>query len=461
MRRLPSILLWSVITAAFVGPGTVTSAAASGAGFGLSLLWALTFSTLACSVLQEASARLKIVSGKTLGSALRDRYPAGPRRLGMTLLVLGAIVVGCAAYQAGNILGGVAGATLAIDLPVGWFTVGMGAVAGLLLWFQAPSGVARLLSIVVAVMGIAFLVSAWHIRPPLGDLLRGALVPSFPVGSGVLILGLIGTTVVPYNLFLGSALAAGQDLRDLRFSMSLAIGFGGIISMAILIVGSSVVGRFSFDSLAQVLEQQLGPWSKGLFAVGLLGAGFSSAVTAPLAAAVTASQILGIGSDTGEPQERSWRYRAVWLSVLATGVIFGLSDVKPIPAILLAQALNGLLLPIVSVFLLEAVNDPALMAEHRNRGVANLSMVVVVLVSTLIGISSLMRALYRAAGWNVPGPAPILIIASIVAAVLSWPILRRIRRLKAKEQRHDPPGAAVAGGGTDGEPGAQSKPPRG
>jgi len=61
------VLFWSVISAAFIGPGTVTTAASAGSGFGTQLLWALTFSTLACIILQEAAARLTIVSGKSLG----------------------------------------------------------------------------------------------------------------------------------------------------------------------------------------------------------------------------------------------------------------------------------------------------------------------------------------------------------------------------------------------------------
>ncbi len=113
MRRLSAILLWSVIAAAFIGPGTVTTAAAAGAGFGLALLWTLVFSTVACLVLQEASARLTLVSGRNLGQALRHRYPAGFTGTAVLLLVLGGIVLGCAAYEAGNILGGVAGAVLA------------------------------------------------------------------------------------------------------------------------------------------------------------------------------------------------------------------------------------------------------------------------------------------------------------------------------------------------------------
>ena len=164
MKRLASIFLWSVIAAAFVGPGTVTTAATSGAQFGLSLLWALVFSTTACVVLQEASARLTVTSKKSLGSALRAQYPSGPMGLAVTLLVLGAVVVGCAAYQAGNILGGVAGATLATNLSARLLTLILGLAAGVLLWFQPPRVVARPLSIIVAVMGIAFLVTAWRLR---------------------------------------------------------------------------------------------------------------------------------------------------------------------------------------------------------------------------------------------------------------------------------------------------------
>ena len=99
MRRLAAVMLWSVISAAFIGPGTVTAAAAAGAGFGLQLLWALVFSTVACLVLQEASARLTIVSGLTLGQALRRRYPRGLAGAATVTLVLGAVVLGCAAYE--------------------------------------------------------------------------------------------------------------------------------------------------------------------------------------------------------------------------------------------------------------------------------------------------------------------------------------------------------------------------
>jgi NRAMP (natural resistance-associated macrophage protein)-like metal ion transporter len=103
-KKLLNILFWSVISAAFIGPGTITTAAKAGASLGYSLLWALAFSTFACLVLQEAAARLTIVSGKSLGRAIAETY--GQKKGGwlVFVLVLGAIILGSAAYETGNLL---------------------------------------------------------------------------------------------------------------------------------------------------------------------------------------------------------------------------------------------------------------------------------------------------------------------------------------------------------------------
>lgn len=436
MSRLWSILLWSVIAAAFIGPGTVTTAAAAGHGYGLALLWALAFSTVACLVLQEASARLTAVSGRDLGQALRWRYHGGVRGLLVLLLVLGAIVVGCAAYEAGNILGGVAGARLGFDLPASWLTLGCAAVAAALLWPGRPAGVAKAMSALVAVMGIAFLATAVALRPDPVELLRGTLVPALPPGSGLLMLGLVGTTVVPYNLFLGSGLARGQELSSIRLGLAVAVVLGGLISMAVVVVGTAVQGSFSFDQLAAVLETRLGPAGRWLLASGLLAAGLSSAITAPLAAALTARSLFAESGDGGEGgaehsaddwHPTSWRFRAVWGAVLATGVVFGVSGVQPIPVIVLAQALNGLLLPLVAVFLLLAVNDRRLMGESGLNGpAANLLLTLVVLVTLVLGALQLTRAASRAFGAAALGEGVLLIVAAVAALVLAVPVGRAV-----------------------------------
>ena len=108
-KRILNILFWSVISAAFIGPGTITTASRAGAEFGFSLLWALVFSTIACLVLQEAVARITIYSGRSLGEAIYIRYKKSSSQTVILVLIIGAIILGSAAYETGNILGAVAG----------------------------------------------------------------------------------------------------------------------------------------------------------------------------------------------------------------------------------------------------------------------------------------------------------------------------------------------------------------
>lgn len=424
MNRILQILFWSIIAAAFIGPGTVTTAAAAGAQFDFSLLWALLFSTLACLVLQEASARVTVISGKNLGQAIREQFHGGAVGFLVLLLVLGAIVLGCAAYEAGNILGSIAGATLGTGISPKVLTLAIGLIAGLLLFFGTTKIVARFLGVIVAVMGVAFLITAFLIKPPIGPVIKGAFLPTLPEGSSILVLGLIGTTVVPYNLFLGSGIAAGQKLGELRFGLSVAVLLGGLISMGILVVGTVITGAFSFQSLSGALSDQLGGWASKFFALGLFAAGFSSAITAPLAAAITAKGLFDT-SEGNRWHEHSPRYRIIWLVVLATGVIFGLIGIRPIPAIILAQALNGILLPFVAIFLFLVVNDRALMGdEGLNHIFSNVCMGLVVAVTIVIGVSKTAQAVTNALKLPSLDQGTLLIASAVVTAILAIPIIR-------------------------------------
>lgn len=420
MRRLGAILLWSVIAAAFIGPGTVTTCAAAGAAHGATLLWALAFSTVATLVLQEASARLSAVSGQDLAEALRGTGGA------MVVLVLGAVLLGCAAYEAGNLLGAAAGSSLVLGISPRFLAAGAGTLAGLLLWLGAPGTVARTLAILVALMGIAFLATAALVRPPAAEIVQGLLIPRTPPGAGLLVLGLVGTTVVPYNLFLGSGLAVGQRLGEIRFGLAISVLLGGAISMGIVLVGAATVGPFAFDAMAATLADRLGGWAAGFFGWGLAAAGLSSAITAPLAAALTARGLFGGGADDPRWAPRAWRYRAVWGGVLLAGVAFGVSDVRPVPAILLAQAFNGVLLPVAAIFLLLAVNDRRLLGDALNGALANLLAAAVVLVTVVLGAAGVLRAGAAALGRPAPGEAWLLGTGLLLGLGLAVPVGRKI-----------------------------------
>ncbi|MEZ0540741.1 NRAMP family divalent metal transporter [Fibrella arboris] len=378
---LGSILFWSVISAAFIGPGSVTACAIAGSTYGLDLLWVLTFATLGTVWLQEAASRITITTGRDLGQVIRQSY-SGKMGVWVAWALFLAIFLGCAAYQAGNILGAVSGLALLTGWPVTYLTVVVGLVCVALLWVGSTQGLANMLGLVVFAMGGAFVYVAFGAPVTPVALAKALVIPNVPSGSLLLINGLIGTTIVPYNLFFGSSISPNQSLSDMRLGIWVAVVLGGIISVVLLLAGLLIPGDFTYPHMAAVLAERVGAWAGTLFAFGLFAAGFASSLTAPLAAAITAQSLLNVPKNSGT-------FRLIWLAVLATGVGFGLANATPIPVIVAVQAINGILLPFVTVFLFIAVNNRRLLGEHVNSLSQNLAMGLVVLVTAVLG------------GWNV------------------------------------------------------------
>jgi Mn2+/Fe2+ NRAMP family transporter len=126
---------------------------------------------------------------------------------------------------------------------------------------------------------VAFIGLAAQLPLSAGEVLAAAVIPRFPEGSLLLVIGLIGTTIVPYNLFLASGIGQGQRLAEMRTGISVAVGIGGLISVAILLVGTAVPGTFSYEALLAAITGIGGGWLGYLFGIGLFAAGFTSAIT--------------------------------------------------------------------------------------------------------------------------------------------------------------------------------------
>jgi len=109
VKKLKTMGPAAIVTAAFIGPGTVTTASIAGANYGYALIWAMVFSVFATIILQEMAARLGIVTRKGLGEALREQFENPVAKMISIFLVVSAIGIGCAAYETGNILGGALG----------------------------------------------------------------------------------------------------------------------------------------------------------------------------------------------------------------------------------------------------------------------------------------------------------------------------------------------------------------
>lgn len=427
-KRFLQILFWSVISAAFIGPGTVTTAASAGAGFGYSLIWALVFSTAACYVLHEASARIYAVSGINLGEAIQKEYSGSKWGSWIIGLVLFSILIGCAAFEAGNIVGASAGISLLSDIIPQWLVVaGIGLTAGFLLWRGSVRQIATLLGVVVAIMGFCFLITAFLIPHDIFRLFKEGLTPTIPQGAEILVLGLIGTTVVPYNIFLGSGLKHTQSLREMKLSLLIAIWLGGFISITILLTGTAITGSFTFEALAAALSDRLGNWAYALLGIGLFGAGISSTLTAALAASITAQSLLSKPHTNHNWTEESLRFRSVWMAVLMIGIFFGLMDFQPVPVIILAQALNGVILPVIAILLFLLINNSRIIkAKHQNRLFYNIITAVVVFLCVLIGMNNLFRASFRITETIWISPAAILLLSFVIFALFMIPVIKNI-----------------------------------
>jgi len=421
-KRILNILFWSVVSAAFIGPGTITTAAKSGAEFGMELLWALLFSTFACLLLQEAAARLTIVSGKNLGQAIVAQFEKSKSKIIVFLLVLGAIVLGAAAYEMGNLLGAVAGCLLIFNIPSYILVLIIGGVSAIILSIPSLKIISTIMGFAVVIMGIGFLITAILIQPSFTEIAKGAFIPRFPSSTqaGVLVLGLIGTTIVPYNLFLGSGISSNkQTVNEMRFGISIAIILGGLFSMAVLIVGTSLTGNFSFEELAVVLNEKIGAAGKYLLGFGLFAAGFTSAVTAPLASAITLKSLFG-NKNPEKWKPGSLNFKLGWGLILIAGMGFALGNVKPIPAIILAQALNGFLLPFVSIFLFIVINNRRIVGkENSNPVLLNILMILVIFVTLFLGLNSAAKAFYSAFLPNILLQNNSLTAISIVSGLIS------------------------------------------
>lgn len=391
----------TLITAAFIGPGTVTVCTIAGVKSGYTLLWALLFSIIATIVLQEMTARLGLITQKGFGEAIRKELNHPLSRIIGIILVLGAIVIGNAAYEGGNISGASLGfkellfnfdiSILGIYISIPPLIIG--SIAFVLLITGSSKIIERFLIGLVIVMSLVFFTTAFVVQPSIGEIIRGLLVPSFSANELLTVIALIGTTVVPYNLFLHASIVQKkykqiEQLSDLRKENAMAIILGGVISMSIVITSAATLfGNTSVNSatdMARQLEPLLGSWAGYFLGIGLFAAGISSAITAPLAAAYAAKGILG-----WQVELKSKRFRAVWMGILFFGMLLSAFSINPIQLIQFAQIANGILLPLVAIFLMYLMNKKSLLGDFVNTKLQNILGIIIIVITILISIRSL------------------------------------------------------------------------
>ncbi len=388
-----------LVAAAFIGPGTVASCSMAGAQFGYALIFALVFATVTTIILQQMTGRLSLGSKHDLGQALRE-FPQSRLTKGIfAILTLSSITFGCAAYEAGNIIGGSLGLEMVTSVSQKYWIAIISLIAIFILSRGKYKLVEKFLIFLVFLMSVSFLTTLVIIKPNFLLILKG-IIPSFPKNSLYLVLALVGTTVVPYNLFLHSSAVKEKwksiaHLKEVKKDLFLSITLGGIISASIVVTSAvAFYGKgISLESgiqLGQQLKPLFGSFTNFLFGLGFFAAGMSSALTAPYAAAFASSGVLG-----WKGGHNSKGFKGVWLGVILAGLIVSYLraafNINPLSIIIFAQVANGFVLPVASIFLLFVLNNRQKMGKLVNNIKQNILGSLIILIVSFLGLWNIIK----------------------------------------------------------------------
>lgn len=392
-----------IIAAAFIGPGTVTVCTLAGVKFGYALLWAMLVSVVVTIILQLMVVRIGVVAQKDVSEVIKTEIKNPIFNVILIGLVLIAIFMGNAAYEAGNISGGILGLETLfgkLEWTMGNFTLNgysllIGLIAFIILRIGDYKFLERFFVTLVLLMSISFLLTAILTKPDILEMLKGMIIPTVTSENILTIIALVGTTVVPYNLFLHSSLVkekwkSASELSLAKSDTVVAILIGGLVSISIIIsaAANQSIEVLNAVDLAESLKPLYGNLAKYLLSIGLFAAGITSAITAPLAAAYVVRGCLGWKTD-----RKDKRFKWVWGIVLLLGVVFSTIGFKPIEIIKFAQIANGLLLPIIAGILLWMVNQKSILKDHVNAKLQNVIGFVIVLFALFLGLKGILSVL--------------------------------------------------------------------
>ena len=373
------------MAAAFIGPGTITMCSIAGAQFKYGLIWALIVSILLTMFIQLIAIRIGLTTKHTLSNLIKVQFQSGLLKYTSILLIISAIFIGNSAYEAGNISGAVMGFELLFGKSfqfnqINIFSILSGILALPLIIFGNNKVLEKILIILVLIMSFSFVFTVFIVGIDFNLLLSSSNLFSFSSESILTIAGLIGTTVVPYNIFLHVALVnnrwkSTKELRFANFDTIVSISIGGLISLCILLTAAGLNNSDILNAvdLAYSLQPLYGDFSKYIVAIGLLSAGLTSSITAPIAAAYVVCGCFGFSIN-----RKSKLFKIIAVIVLLIGVIFSSIGFSPIEIIKFAQVTNGILLPLVVVFLLFLANNTRLLKNNTNNLFQNVLGLIVI-----------------------------------------------------------------------------------
>ena len=378
-RAQPRRPLWRLLGPAFVAaiayvdPGNVAANVSAGAKFGYLLVWVLVLANLMAVIIQYLSAKLGLVTGKSLPEALGERLGRPAR-----LAYWGQAEVVAAATDLAEVIGGAIALNLLFDLPLLVGGLITGVISMLILTIQQRRGQRTFETVItsmLAILTVGFCVGLFVSPPSASDALAG-LVPRFDGTDSVLIAAsMLGATVMPHAIYLHSSLARDRHgrnhtasglrrlLKATRWDVGLALLLAGTVNIAMLLLAASTLsGQTGVDSIEgaqEAISAALGPFVGVAFAVALLASGLASTSVGSYAGSEIMLGLLHVRIPLITRR----------LVTLVPALLLLTTDVSPTWLLVLSQVVLSFGIPFALIPLVRLTSDAASMGAHRN-GVA-------------------------------------------------------------------------------------------
>jgi len=400
MRRRPTGLLrWLAIlgpglsaTSAGNDAGGIATYSQAGAKFGYELIWVMVILTLSFAVVQEMCARLGAATGRGLLDLIRERFG-----IAWALFAVATILIANGGITVSEFVG--IGAAMELLGVSKYIAVPAGAV---IIWYLVIFGSYAKIEKVFLVMTLVFFaypVAAILSHPNWGEVVRGAFIPTFKSDPAYIFImvGLLGTTISPYiQIFQQSSLVergiARRHYGPERIDAYVGAIFSNLMSISMIIAAAAtlyVAGRHDIETAAdaaRALEPVMGSSATALFAVGLLGATLLAGAVLPLATSYAVSEAFGVPKGVNLDFRRGKVFFSLFTAMIVVGAVLALIPGVPVIQLLVGvQVLNGVLLPIILVFILLLINDKRLTGDLKNTRTNNvLAIGTLVLITTAV-----------------------------------------------------------------------------
>ena len=386
--RLPPRGIWKWLL--ILGPGLIATSAgndaggiatysAAGAKFGYDMIWVMVVLTLSFAVVQEMCTRLGAATGRGLLDLIRERFGVGWTLFAILIIVIANGGVTISEFIGIGAASELLGVSKFISVPI----------AAVLLWYLIIFGSYAKVEKIFLLMTLVFFaypVAAILGKPDWGDVARGAFVPTIKLDKEYIfvLVGILGTTITPYiQIFQQSSTvergAARKHYGPERIDAYAGSIFSNLMSISMIVATAAtlyVAGQHEIESAtdaAKALEPVAGNLASLMFATGLLGASLLAGAVLPLATSYAISEAFGIPKGVNLDYRRGKVFFGLFTAFIVIGALVALIPNLPIFPILVGiQVLNGVLLPIILVFILLLINNEQLVGDLRNTKVYNL-----------------------------------------------------------------------------------------